>query len=154
MRTLPQFSCTKSCRALERLSLEGSTGGASTGSSLRLATILRRFGAGPGCGGEPHCTVLLWWSRLSFRVNPLWQTSQVNGFGLHRDECLSRYSRLVKARPHVAHLCIVIVVVSGGRLLLVDWHGDRWRHRIMPPDCTSAKWHLTPDNEPRQTCFC
>ena len=24
----------------------------------------------------------------------------------------------------------------------------------MPPDCTSAKWHLTPDNEPRQTRFC
>ena len=48
MRTLPQFSCTQSCRALERLSLEGSTGGGVRGSSSILA-ILRRFGAdGPG----------------------------------------------------------------------------------------------------------
>ena len=57
MRTLPQFSRTKSCRALERLSLEGSTGGGVRGSSCRCVTFWR-FGAdGPGWGGKPHFTV-------------------------------------------------------------------------------------------------
>ena len=164
VRTLAQFSCTKSHIALDSSSLAAcSTGGASTGSSLSLATVLRRFGAGPGCGGPPHCTVLLCRSRSRSLVNDLRHTSQTKGVGLQPLVCRCKLGQRVNARPHVAHLCIVADTrrdpttarcVSGGRLLLVDWHGDRWRHRIMPPDCTSAKWHLTPDNEPRQTCFC
>ena len=58
MRILPQFSCTKSRIALESSSYASPAGGGVRGSSSRLA-ILRRFGAGPGCGGPPHCTVLL-----------------------------------------------------------------------------------------------
>ena len=29
----------------------------------------------------------------------------------------------------------------------------RWRHHTIPLGCSLKKWHLTPDNEPRQTCF-
>ena len=84
------------------LSLAGSTDGGVRGSSLRA--ILRRFGAdGPGCGGPPHRTVRLWWSRSRFRPNPLWQTSQANGLGLQRLECLTKWSRLVNVRLHVGH---------------------------------------------------
>ena len=105
MRILPQFSCTKSRIALDSSSLAAcSTGGASTGSSLRLATILRRFGAGPGCGGPPHCTVLLCRSRFRSLVNELSHTVHTNGLGLQRDECLSRYSRLVNDFLHVVHI--------------------------------------------------
>ena len=53
---LPQFSRTKSSRALESSSSSCSIGGGESGSSLRA--ILRRFGAdGPGWGGKPHFTV-------------------------------------------------------------------------------------------------
>ena len=55
---------------------------------------------------------------------------------------------------------IVVVVYStvarcmpGGRLLLVDWHGDSWRHCRMSPDRTSTKWHSMGDHETRRTCF-
>ena len=109
VRILPQLSRTASCRSLESSSSSCSTGGGESGSSLRA--ILQRFGAdGPGCGGAPHRMVLLCRSRLSFRPNELWQTSQVNGFGLHRLACRCKVNRRVKTRPHVAHLCIVIVV--------------------------------------------
>ena len=93
MRTLPQFSCTKSRIALDSSSLAVcSTGTASTGSSLRLATILRRFGAGPGCGGPPHCTVLLCRSRFRSLVNDLRHTSQTKGLGLQPLACPARES--------------------------------------------------------------
>ena len=111
MRTLPQFSCTKSRIALDSSSLAAcSTGGGVRGSSSRLA-ILRRFGAGPGCGGEPHCTVLLCRSSSCFRPNELSHTVHTNGLGLQPLACRCKVKRRVKARPHVAHLCIVIVVV-------------------------------------------
>ena len=111
MRTLPQFSCTKSRIALDSSSLAAcSTGGGVRGSSSRLA-ILRRFGAGPGCGGPPHCTVLLCRSRSRSLVNDLRHTSQTKGVGLQPLACRCKLGRRVNARPHVAHLCIVIVVV-------------------------------------------
>ena len=112
VRILPQLSRTAYCRSLERLSLEGSTGGGVTGSSCRCVTFWR-FGAGPGCGGEPHCTVLLCRSRLSFRLNELLQTSQLKGLlGLQRVlVCLTKCARLVNVRQHDSHLCIVVAVV-------------------------------------------
>ena len=36
----------------------------------------------------------------------------MKGLGLQRDECLSRYSRLVNPRPHVVHLCTRITNVG------------------------------------------
>ena len=111
VRTLAQFSCTKSRKSRERLSLAGSTDGGVNVSSSRLAT-LRRFGAdGPGCGGPPHRTVRLWWSRLSFRPNELLHTAHTKGFGLQRLKCLTKCPRLANARPHVEHICIVKIDV-------------------------------------------
>ena len=46
--------------------------------------------------------------QIPFPRKPLWQTSQVNGFGLQPLACRCKVKRRVKARPHVPHLCIVI----------------------------------------------
>ena len=121
----------------------------------RCVTFLR-FGAGPGCGGPPHCTVLLCRSRSRSLVNDLRHTSQTKGVGLQPLACRCKFGRRVNARPHVADLCIVADTrrdpttarcVSGGRLLLVDWH------RRKSPDCTSAKWHSKLNHETIWMCF-
>ena len=104
----------------------------------------------------PHFTVLLCRSRSRSLVNDLRHTSQTKGVGLQPLACRCKLGRRVNARPHVAHLCIVADTrrdpttarcVSGGRLLLVDWH------RRKSPDCTSAKWHSNLNHETIWMCF-
>ena len=80
---------------------------AKRGSSSTLAAILRRFGAGPGCGGAPHWTFFLCSSKFRFHPNDLRHTSQTNGVGLQPLSCRCKLARRVKVRPHFVHLCIV-----------------------------------------------
>ena len=49
--------------------------------------------------------------------------------------------------------CVVVYrrVLNAGSSAVIEC--DRWRHCRIPLGCSFGYCHLTPDNEPRQTCF-